>query len=79
VVILTREENFFSNSTTCASDQHLASRQREANSTAFKTAVNRLSTTSDQPDRTTNRIKPPPYQSGAFYAAFAALQPLIQI
>ena len=35
-------ENFFSISTTCASDQHLASRQREANSTAFQTAVNRL-------------------------------------
>ena len=35
-------ENFFSISTTCAFDQHLASRQREANSTAFQTAVNRL-------------------------------------
>ena len=35
-------ENFFSNSTTCAFDQLLASRQREANSTAFQTAVNRL-------------------------------------
>ncbi|WP_415754454.1 hypothetical protein [Pseudomonas leptonychotis] len=42
VVILTREENFFSNSTTCTSDQLLASRQREANSTAFQTAVNHL-------------------------------------
>lgn len=35
-------ENFFSNSTTCAFDQPLASRQREANSTAFQTAVNHL-------------------------------------
>src|SRR3989338_1515330 len=35
-------ENFFSISTTCASDQHLASRQRKANSTAFQTTVNRL-------------------------------------
>jgi len=35
-------ENFFSISTTCAFDQHLASRQREANSTAFQPAVNRL-------------------------------------
>ena len=35
-------ENFFSISITCASDQSLASRQREANSTAFQTAVNRL-------------------------------------
>ncbi|MBU2253708.1 MAG: hypothetical protein KKH53_02700, partial [Gammaproteobacteria bacterium] len=35
-------ENFFSISTTCAFDQHLASRQREANSTAFQTAVNCL-------------------------------------
>ena len=35
-------ENFFSTSTTCAFDQHLASRQREANSTAFQTTVNRL-------------------------------------
>jgi len=35
-------ENFFSISTTCAFDQHLASRQREANSTAFQAAVNRL-------------------------------------
>ncbi|WP_218276628.1 hypothetical protein, partial [Pseudomonas sp. HMWF032] len=33
-------ENFFSISTTCAFDQHLASRQRAANSTAFKTTVN---------------------------------------
>ena len=35
-------ENFFSISTTCAFDQHLVSRQREANSTAFQTAVNHL-------------------------------------
>ena len=35
-------ENFFSISITCAFDQHLASRQREANSTAFQTTVNRL-------------------------------------
>ena len=35
-------ENFFSISTTCAFDQHLASREQEANSTAFQAAVNRL-------------------------------------
>jgi hypothetical protein len=35
-------ENFFSTSTACASDQLQASRQREANSTAFETAVNHL-------------------------------------
>jgi hypothetical protein len=37
-----------------------ASRQREANSTAFQTAVNHLLTASDQLDRSANRIKPPP-------------------
>ena len=69
-------ENFFSNSTACAFDSLSASRQREAHSTAFKTAVNRLfSTASDHSDRTTNRTKPPPRQLGAFYTAFAALQP----
>jgi hypothetical protein len=35
-------ENFFSISTTCAFVQPQASRQREANSTAFQTAVNHL-------------------------------------
>ena len=35
-------ENFFSTSTTCAFDHLTASRQREANSTAFQTAVNTL-------------------------------------
>ena len=48
-------ENFFSISTTCAFDQRLASRQREANSTAFQIAVNRLFYHS----RST-RPKPPP-------------------
>jgi hypothetical protein len=70
-------ENFFSISTTCAFDQHLVSRQREANSTAFQTAVNHLLTASDLLDRSANKTKPPPCQPGAFYADFAALQPLI--
>ena len=68
-------ENFFSISTTCASVQLQASRQREANSTAFQTAVNCLFYRFDHLSRTTNRTKPPPCQPGAFYAAFAALQP----
>ena len=54
-------ENFFSISTTCAFDRHLASRQREANSKAFQTDVNRLflplSTTSTEPLQTQT---PPP-------------------
>ena len=38
-----------------------SSLQREAHSTAFKTAVNHLFSTAFDPfDRTTNRIKPPP-------------------
>lgn len=40
-----------------------SSLQREAHSTAFKTAVNHLFQTAFDPfDRTTNRIKPPPYR-----------------
>jgi len=65
-------ENFFSISTTCAFDQLSVSRQREANSTAFTTTVNGLLTACDQPDRSTNKAKPPPCQPGAFYADFAA-------
>ncbi|MBU2323263.1 MAG: hypothetical protein KJ884_09875, partial [Gammaproteobacteria bacterium] len=54
-----------------------ATRQREANSTAFQTAVNHLfyrfnSTSTNLP----TTLKPPPRQPGAFYTAFAALQPL---
>ncbi|MDX1726167.1 MAG: hypothetical protein R3355_24080, partial [Pseudomonas sp.] len=47
--------NFFSTSTACASDQLQASRQREANSTAFQTAVNHLVTASNHLDQITNK------------------------
>ena len=41
-VIFTKLKISFVTSTTCAFDQLLASRQREANSTAFQTTVNHL-------------------------------------
>jgi hypothetical protein len=71
VVFVMKNENFFSISTTCTFDQLSVSRQREANSTAFQTAVNHLLTASDQPDRSTNRTKPPPCQPDVFRAACA--------
>ena len=43
------------------------SRQREANHTAFKTAVN--------PTEAANRIQPPPCQPGAFYSNPPSVQP----
>src|SRR5690606_27853273 len=45
------------------------SHQREANSTAFKTAVNHLFLASSIfSDRSPDRTKPPPCQAGAFYS-----------
>ncbi|MEK1907225.1 MAG: hypothetical protein AAAB13_15720, partial [Pseudomonas sp.] len=54
-----------------------ASHQREANSTAFKLAVNHLfSASSALSNRSANRIKPPPCQPGAFYSNPPPEQPL---
>ncbi|MDM9653744.1 hypothetical protein QU755_20370, partial [Pseudomonas wenzhouensis] len=54
-----------------------SSLQREAHSTAFKTAVNTsFSTAFDPFDRTTNRAKPHPVDRRAFYMPDPALQAL---
>ncbi|MFZ2320740.1 MAG: hypothetical protein WAW12_12775, partial [Pseudomonas sp.] len=42
----------------------------------FKPLSTSFSTASDQLDRSTDKIKTPPCQPGAFYTTFAALQPL---
>src|SRR5690606_22770240 len=50
---------------------------REANSTAFKLAVNHLfQASSALSNQSTNRIKPPPCQPGAFYSNPPPPQPL---
>ncbi|WP_217898869.1 hypothetical protein, partial [Pseudomonas segetis] len=54
-----------------------ASRQREAHSTAFKLAVNTsFSTASDHLGDHSKGHSKHPSEPGAFYTAFAALQPL---
>lgn len=57
-----------------------ASRQREANSTAFKPAVNRLlKPLSINLTEATNRTQPPPCQPGAFYSNLPSVQALISL
>ncbi|MBU0562384.1 MAG: hypothetical protein KJ890_02370 [Gammaproteobacteria bacterium] len=52
------------------------SRQREANHTAFKTAVNHLfQPLPINPTEAANRIQPPPCQPGAFYSNPRSVQP----
>ena len=52
------------------------SRQREANHTAFKTAVNHLFQPPPiNPTEAANRIQPPPCQPGAFYSNPPSVQP----
>ncbi|HAJ88296.1 MAG TPA: hypothetical protein DCP33_15605, partial [Pseudomonas sp.] len=52
------------------------SRQREANHTASKTAVNHLfQPLSINPTEATNRTQPPPCQRGAFYSNPPPVQP----
>jgi len=54
-----------------------ASRQREANHTAFKPAVNRLvNPLSINLTEATNRTQPPPCQPGAFYSNLPSVQAL---
>jgi hypothetical protein len=62
-------EEFFVSSQPLALQIRTSSRQREAHSTAFKTAVNHLfQPLSIYLIEATNKIKPPPCQSGAFYS-----------
>ncbi|WP_374368218.1 hypothetical protein, partial [Stutzerimonas sp.] len=52
------------------------SRQREANHTAFKTAVNHLFQPPPiNPTEAANRIQPPPCQPGAFYSNPPSVKP----
>ncbi|MEW6178044.1 MAG: hypothetical protein AB1588_20360, partial [Pseudomonadota bacterium] len=54
----------------------LISRQREANHTAFKTAVNHLfQPLSIDSNEATNKAQPPPCQRGAFYSNPPPVQP----
>ena len=56
----------------------LISRQREANHTAFKTAVNHLFQPPPiNPTEATNRTQQPPHQPGAFYSNPPPVQPSI--
>ncbi|RJG13383.1 hypothetical protein D3879_09015 [Pseudomonas cavernicola] len=52
-----------------------ASRQREANSTAFQTAVNHLIQPLSILQQTDNTAQPPPCQPGAFYTASLLCNP----
>ncbi|RRV64184.1 hypothetical protein EGI99_21090, partial [Stutzerimonas stutzeri] len=53
------------------------SRQREANHTAIRTAVNHLfQPLSIDPTEVANRTQPPPCQRGAFYSNPPPMQPL---
>jgi hypothetical protein len=62
-------EEFFVSSQPLALQIRTSSRQREAHSTAFKTAVNHLfQPLSIHLIEATNKIKPPPCQPGAFYS-----------
>jgi hypothetical protein len=70
-------EEFFVSSQPLALRIRTSSRQREAHSTAFKTAVNHpFQPLSIRTDRSTDKIKPPPCQPGAFYLNPPSGQPL---
>ncbi|WP_333872791.1 hypothetical protein, partial [Acinetobacter variabilis] len=61
-------ENFFSTQPLAASINCI-SRQREANHTAIRTAVNHIfQPPSIDPTEAANRTQPPPCQRGAFYS-----------
>jgi len=71
-------KNFSFFSTACASDQLSVSRQREANHTALKTAVNPLFQPPPiNPTEATNRAQPPPCQPGAFYSNLPSVQAFV--
>jgi hypothetical protein len=70
-------EEFFVSSQPLALQIRASSRQREAHSTAFKTAVNHLfQPLSIHSTEATNKIKPLPCQPGAFYSNSPSAQPL---